>query len=74
MPSFRVTGDYRVAFIISVEAQDAADAEDLVSQMRLAQLRLGLEDFDTTVCPETTIDGVVELDENGDEIEEENDE
>jgi len=62
MPMFRVTGDYRVAFIHTVEADSAEDAEDKVA-------RLGVSQFDTTDSGEVETDDCVELDEDGNEIE-----
>ena len=55
MPTFRVTGDHRVAFIHTLEADSSEDAEDKVARLRFAQL-------DTTDCGETETDGCVEID------------
>jgi len=61
MPSFRVTGDARFAFIHSIEANDLEDAEDKVALLRLSQL-------DTIDSIDIEIDSCVELDEDGEEI------
>jgi len=61
MPMFRVTGDYRSAFIHTVEADSAEDAEDKVVRLRFAEL-------DTTDSGEIETDGCVELDEDGEEV------
>ncbi len=61
MPTFRVTGDARFAFIHTVEADDAEDAEDKVARLRMAQL-------DTVDSVDISTDSVVELDEDGEEV------
>ena len=60
MPMFRVTGDYRAAFIHTIEADNDEGAEDKVAALRFAQL-------DTIDCGEITTDGCVLIDEKNDE-------
>lgn len=63
--TFRVTGQVRVPFIHETEADSAASAETIVENTRLD----GLDDCDFNMGM-TEVGEVVELDEEGNEIEE----
>ena len=65
MPTFRVTGHVNVCFIHEFEAPTAEKAEEMAGSTRL-------EDFDNydTKVAENTIYDVIELDEDGEEIDE----
>ncbi len=61
--TFRVTGDARFAFIHTIEADSAEEADDLVAQLKMSQL-------DTVDSVDIQTDGCVEIDpDTGEEIE-----
>jgi hypothetical protein len=62
MPTFRVHGDVLIAFIHTIDAPSAEDAENQVERLKLRAL-------DNTDGGETRVQGCIELDEDGNEIE-----
>lgn len=64
MPNFRVTGHVNISFVHEIEAESAAEAESKVENLRLDAL-----DNYSLNMGENTIYDVIELDEDGNEVE-----